>query len=74
MTPGTNDYESEATRPTEEIYIELRDLEAQAPQIESADGSAEPRPVVSDDDPSGIRARIAHLRAMLSDRGAPYDE
>jgi len=73
MTPGTNDYESEGTRPTEEIYIELRDLEAHAPNRESGDSLDEPRPVVSDDDPSGIRARIAHLRAMLSDRGAPYD-
>jgi len=73
MTPETNDHESEASRPTEEIYIQLRDLEAQAPKVESADASDEPRPVLSDDDPSGIRARIAHLRAMLSDRGAPYD-
>jgi len=73
VTPETNDYESEATRPTEEIYIELRSLEAQAPTSESGSSSDEQRPVVSDDDPSGIRARIAHLRAMLSDRGAPYD-
>ncbi len=73
MTPGTNDYESDATRPTEEIYIELRDLEAHTPTRESGDSLDEPRPVLSDDDPSGIRARIAHLRAMLSDRGAPYD-
>jgi len=73
VTPETNDYESEATRPTEEIYIELRDLEAHAPTRESDSSSDEPRPVVSDDDPSGIRARIAQLRAMLSDRGAPYD-
>lgn len=73
MTPESNDYESEASRPTEEIYIELRDLEAVAPTRGSDRTSPEPRPVVSDDDPSGIRARIAHLRAMLSDRGAPYD-
>ena len=33
-----------------------------------------PSPVTSEDDLSGIKARIARLRAMLSDRGAPIDE
>lgn len=56
--------------PTEEIYLELEELqEAAKEQIDSA-----PTPVTSSDDPSSIKARIARLRAMLSDRGAPIDE
>lgn len=54
--------------PTEEIYLELSELEALADET-PADPDA-PSPAVSEDDPSNIRARIARLRAMLNDRGA----
>jgi hypothetical protein len=53
--------------PTEEIYIELRELEAVAADI--VDHNPEPAPTLADDDPTGIKARIARLRAILSDRG-----
>jgi hypothetical protein len=54
--------------PTDEIYLELKELESVA---EASDGSSptEPAPVVADDDPTGIKARIARLRAVLTDRG-----
>lgn len=57
-------------RPTEEIYLELEELQATAahtPDPVPQDGAL---PKVRDDDPSSIKARIARLRAMLSDRGA----
>lgn len=56
--------------PTEEIFLELEELQEAAKDL---DDDA-PTPVTSDDDPSGIKARIARLRAMLRDRGAPIDE
>lgn len=65
-----DDNNPENAIPTEEIYLELEELrEAAKDQTDSA-----PTPVTSSDDPSGIKARIARLRAMLSDRGAPIDE
>ncbi len=73
MPKATDDFSDHDDRPTEEIYIELRDLEAVAPGREDTDDPVEPRPVTASDDPTGIRARIAKLRALLSDRGAPYD-
>ena len=60
-------------RPTEEIYLELQELQETAQDL-SAEAADEPSPVTSDDDPTGIKARIAKLRAMLADRGAPLDE
>jgi len=67
MTP--NSPTSDDDTPTEEIYIELRELEA-AVGTASATSTAEPTPVLAEDDPTGIKARIARLRALLSDRGA----
>jgi hypothetical protein len=56
--------------PTEEIYLELRELESAAANAERPRAEQEPAPVVADDDdPTGIKARIARLRAVLSDRG-----
>jgi hypothetical protein len=55
--------------PTEEIYLELRDLEAAVPETQTASSDTEPIPAIADDDPTGIKARIARLRAVLSDRG-----
>ena len=55
--------------PTEEIYLELRELEAVAPEAVNAPRDAESAPVMTEDDPTGIKARIARLRAVLSDRG-----
>ena len=55
--------------PTEEIYLELRDLEAAVPETQTAAPHTEPIPAIADDDPTGIKARIARLRAVLSDRG-----
>jgi len=55
--------------PTEEIYIELRDLEALADDLADSNPEPEPVPALAEDDPTGIKARIARLRAILSDRG-----
>jgi len=55
--------------PTEEIYIELRELEAVAADKVGASTDSEPLPSLAEDDPTGIKARIARLRAILSDRG-----
>ncbi len=55
--------------PTEEIYIELRDLEAVAADLADSYADPEPVPALAEDDPTGIKARIARLRAILSDRG-----
>jgi hypothetical protein len=55
--------------PTEEIYLELRQLESIAPKMAPDAAASEPAPVVPEDDPTGIKARIARLRAVLSDRG-----
>jgi hypothetical protein len=55
--------------PTEEIYLELRQLESAAPDLAAGAQVTEPTPVLAEDDPSGIKARIARLRALLTDRG-----
>jgi hypothetical protein len=68
--PATDDENADHTIPTEEIYLELDELQEAARETDDE----EPTPVTSADDPSGIKARIARLRAMLSDRGAPIDE
>lgn len=69
MSDTPSDFIDNSDRPTEELYIELRDLEA----IESRDtGNTSTSGAASDDDDgdtSGIRERIAHLRSLLSDRG-----
>lgn len=57
-------------RPTEEIYLELEELRAAAAHAPESPSEGEVLPKVRDDDPSSIKARIARLRAMLSDRGA----
>ncbi len=69
------DGDSDGQIPTEEIYLELRELEqlrAAAEQYQAAE--EEMSPTVSSDAPNNLKARIARLRAMLSDRGAPVDE
>jgi hypothetical protein len=55
--------------PTEEIYLELRQLESALPDRAADAQGTEPAPVLAEDDPSGIKARIARLRALLTDRG-----
>lgn len=60
---------SDDAPPTEEIYLELRELESVATAAEESSPNAEPTPVLADDDPTGIKARIARLRAVLADRG-----
>ena len=55
--------------PTDEIYLELRELEAVAPEATDAPRGTESAPAMAEDDPTGIKARIARLRAVLSDRG-----
>jgi hypothetical protein len=64
-----SDVHSDDGPPTEEIYLELRELEAAVPDTPKASPNAEPIPAIADDDPTGIKARIARLRAVLSDRG-----
>ena len=56
--------------PTEEIYLELRDLQSATAETADATAEPEPVPVLAEDDPSGVKARIARLRAILTDRGA----
>ena len=68
--PGIDDSKPNEKIPTEEIYLELAELQEAAK--DQPDDT--PTPVTSADDPSSIKARIARLRAMLSDRGAPIDE
>jgi hypothetical protein len=65
--------DNDNVRPTEEIYLELEDLQEAAQDL-GDEAPDEPAPVTSEDDPTGIKARIAKLRAMLADRGAPLDE
>lgn len=55
--------------PTDEIYLELRQLESATPEVTADAMSSEPMPASADDDPTGIKTRIARLRAILSDRG-----
>ena len=55
--------------PTDEIYLELKELESVVKDAPIVPSPTEPAPVVADDDPTGIKARIARLRAVLTDRG-----
>ena len=55
--------------PTEEIYLELRQLESIAREPVADSAASGKSPVATDDDPTGIKARIERLRAVLSDRG-----
>ena len=72
MSNTPNEFIDHGDRPTEELYIELRDLEAMETRtvaeshLTAASGAEE-------DDTSGIRERIAHLRSLLSDRGVIQD-
>lgn len=63
-TPHRND-----GPPTEEIYLELRQLESVASGTAGDAVGSEPVPALAEDDPTGIKTRIARLRAILSDRG-----
>jgi len=64
-TPSSSDGSS-----TEEIYLKLRELEQTVSPTELDAHVSERLPAVAEDDPTGIKARIARLRATLSDRGA----
>jgi hypothetical protein len=55
--------------PTDEIYLELRELTSAVKDASTNSSPTEPAPAVADDDPTGIKARIARLRAVLTDRG-----
>ena len=61
----------ENTTPTEEIYLELQELESIAEDKDKAPAPEEPVADARDhdDDPNSITARIARLRALLRDRG-----
>ena len=60
----------ENTTPTEEIYLELQELESIAEDKGKAPEAEEPAANARDDeDPNSITARIARLRALLRDRG-----
>ncbi len=69
--PDTNgDFIDYSDHPTEELYIELRDLEAIEPTLpEDAATAGEG----TTEDPGGIRERIAYLRSLLADRGVTQD-
>lgn len=65
---------TEGGPPTEEIYLQLRELESAAADARDVPGDTAPAPVLAEDDPTGIKARIARLRAVLSDRGVDPPE
>ncbi|VAW05940.1 hypothetical protein MNBD_ACTINO01-2292 [hydrothermal vent metagenome] len=73
MSDTPSEFIDHGERPTEELYIELRDLEAMETRMTDENGTPEATSVVATDDTSGIRERIAHLRALLSDRGVVQD-
>ena len=58
---------SDDASPTEEIYLELRELGTAA--AETSDTTPEPTPVLAEDNLTGLKARMARLRAILADRG-----
>jgi hypothetical protein len=70
MSPLIDDFDEDSDVPTEEIYLELKQLQAAADSHAPNQGLPSP---VSAADVSGIKARIAQLRAMLTDRGTPYE-
>ena len=72
MVAAIGDFEN--TTPTEEIFLELQDLQALADDTGTAAAHSEPpRAARGDHDPNSIKSRIARLRALLSDRGALSD-
>ena len=64
------DSNSNGGSPTEEIYLQLRELQSAAADTSDVPPDTAPAPALAEDDPTGIKARIARLRAILSDRGA----
>ncbi|MDK1010955.1 MAG: hypothetical protein QGM46_02875 [Actinomycetota bacterium] len=70
MNSDTPGIDHDTAPPTEEIYIELRELEAAAADAGEEAAPIEPAPALPDDDLTGLKARIARLRAILSDRDA----
>ena len=68
------DGDSDGQIPTEEIYLELKELEQLRAAADQYQADNEVSPTVSSDAPTNLKARIARLKAMLSDRGAPVDE
>jgi hypothetical protein len=72
MSNTQNDFSDHSDSPTEELYIELRDLENIESATPTTDESGTPS-VGDGEDPSGIRERIAYLRALLTDRGVIED-
>ena len=74
MMSATDDDTNDHAIPTEEIFLELQELEDLRDAAQEYVDENEPTPVMVDDDPTGIKARIARLRAMLTDRGTPLDE
>lgn len=71
---ATDDGTDDHAIPTEEIFLELQELEDLRDAAQDYVDENEPTPVMVEDDPTGIKARIARLRAMLSDRGASPEE
>jgi hypothetical protein len=71
---ATDDEKHDHAIPTEEIFLELQELEGLREAAQEYVDENEPTPAMVEDDPSSIKARIARLRAMLMDRGAPLDE
>jgi len=71
---ATDDEKDDHAIPTEEIFLELQELEDLRDAAQDYIDENEPTPAMIEDDPSSIKARIARLRAMLTDRGAPLDE
>lgn len=70
MHPETPEFNNDDAPPTEEVYMELRDLEATAAEASEKAVPDELSPALPEDYPAGVKARIARLRAVLSDRGA----
>ncbi|MEN8040861.1 MAG: hypothetical protein ABFR95_05100 [Actinomycetota bacterium] len=67
MSPDTERNRSDGP-PTEEIYLELQDLQTEV--AESGQDESSQAPVLAEDEQSSVKARIARLRAILTDRGA----
>lgn len=74
MMSATDDDTDNHAIPTEEIFLELQELEGLRDAAQDYVDENEPTPAMIEDDPTGIKARIARLRAMLTDRGASLDE
>ena len=73
MSDTHDDYIDHSDRPTEELYIELRDLQHMESRPVDTSSAHDSTPGAPLDDTSAIRERIAQLRALLSDRGAIRD-